>query len=100
MHEAATELEKIGREYDLELSSCCEAVDLSPYGIQHNKCIDDDLIRKLFPADKQLMEFIGGEQADCGCIASKDIGEYDTCPLGCTYCYANRIPGKIHLIGR
>ena len=30
-----------------------------------------------------------GQRLLCGCMASKDIGEYDTCPHLCEYCYAN-----------
>ena len=30
-----------------------------------------------------------GQRNLCGCIPSKDIGRYDTCPHQCVYCYAN-----------
>jgi DNA repair photolyase len=31
---------------------------------------------------------IRGNRPGCECAQSVDIGEYDTCPHGCVYCYA------------
>ncbi len=33
-----------------------------------------------------------GQRAVCLCVPCKDVGQYDTCPHGCVYCYANTSP--------
>ena len=43
----------------LEIGSCAEDMDLSRYGIAHNRCVDDDLLAKVYPNDEALMNFIG-----------------------------------------
>lgn len=44
--------------WNIELATCCEEVDLSMYGIKHNKCIDDELMKKVFAEDQVLMTFL------------------------------------------
>lgn len=99
MREFAEKLSALNRErWNFELATCAEPIDLSEYGIEHNRCIDPDLIARLSPDDPVLQAYLWGTGSDkgqrkaCGCIPSKDIGAYNTCPHGCLYCYANTTP--------
>ena len=134
MNEFARRLSVMNKEegWNFKLATCGEKIDIEKYGIEHNRCVDDDLmIRFQHGNDKKLMEFLGidyksiptqiGEMFDfdddctkidgierdgfiykkkrnnkdkgqrdfCGCIVSKDIGQYNTCAHQCEYCYAN-----------
>ncbi|HBI57901.1 MAG: DUF1848 domain-containing protein [Duncaniella sp.] len=79
----------------LELATCAEKIDLSEFGINHNRCIDPELIYRLSPEVEPIIRNLRadkGQRSLCGCITSKDIGAYNTCPHGCVYCYANTSP--------
>jgi len=109
MDRFAQRLYEINKDWGLELGTCSEKINLDKYEIVHNKCIDDDLMKDIFGDDSKLMKFLGyeknifgelqpiktknlkdkGQREDCGCIMSKDIGQYNTCPHECNYCYAN-----------
>jgi len=75
------------RENGMEIFSCAEEFDLSKYGIQPGKCIDDRLIKHVFGIDVTSQKD-KSQRKECGCVQSKDIGIYDTCLHGCAYCYA------------
>lgn len=83
-----------------KLATCAEPINLSIYGIEHNHCINPELISRLAPDDPLLQMWLFGASKDpgqrkaCGCILSKDIGQYNTCSHGCLYCYATNTPAS------
>lgn len=73
--------------HGLDLVSCAEEVDLSRYGVTPGKCIDEAYVLNTFGLDHSSKKDPGQRKA-CNCIVSKDIGMYDSCLMGCQYCYA------------
>lgn len=44
--------------WDMELATCGEAFDLDKYGISHNRCIDGELMKRIFAHDKDLVHYL------------------------------------------
>lgn len=84
----AKNLCEIAYSYGLKMDTCAEGIDLQKFGIEHARCIDDQLFSKLLNCPLKV-EKDKNQRIDCGCIESLDIGAYNTCKNGCRYCYAN-----------
>lgn len=92
--ELAAQMAEIGHRHRLSLEACAEVVDLSSLGIGKGHCIDKELMERLIGQPLSLTKD-KNQREHCGCMASIDIGMYDTCPNGCRYCYANHSPAAV-----
>lgn len=91
MEELAAFFARTGVAYGLQVSACCEAKDLTAFGVGRASCIDRAVIEDILGGSVTLKPD-KGQRKGCGCYESIDIGAYNTCPNGCIYCYANHSP--------
>ena len=87
-YELMQRFSEIAKEYGFCMDTCAETIDLGDLNIQHASCIDKERFERIGKCRLALGKD-PNQRAECGCIASIDIGAYDTCQHGCLYCYAN-----------
>ena len=78
----------IAKDNGMTVGSCAERIDLHECGIEHNCCIDKNLIESIIGCKLKVSKDKNQRQ-ECGCMESVEIGTYNTCKNGCKYCYAN-----------
>lgn len=66
----------------------CSQPSLLVNGMAAAKCIDSDRLSDV--ANRLISAKSKGNRPGCLCSESRDIGAYDSCPMGCAYCYAVR----------
>jgi len=68
----------------------CSCDDLVGGGVERGSCIDREILQELRSEDLDLSGMKASPtREDCGCCEATDIGAFDTCTFGCSYCYAN-----------
>ena len=87
LYELVSHMKKVADSYGITIQSCSEDIDLEKFGVSHGKCIDDELLADIYNLHLPYTKDKNQREA-CGCIKSIDIGAYNTCLHGCSYCYA------------
>ena len=81
------ELAACARSFGMSLTVCSQAQFVGGE-VKAARCIDTARLSAV--AGIPVVAAQKGNRPDCACFESRDIGEYDTCPHGCVYCYAVR----------
>lgn len=83
----AKQLIEFNKNWNLKLATCAEGINLDR--IEHNKCIDPELVKRICGNQSWIENKKDkGQRPLCGCIPSGDIGSFRKCKHQCSYCYA------------
>ncbi len=83
--ELLLDLSDIAEKEGIRLTLCAQP-ELLVKPILPSACVD--VVRLEKRAGRPLHVSRKPHRKECGCASSKDIGDYNTCPHGCLYCYA------------
>lgn len=91
MIQVSTQLADLCKKKGVRMFSCCNDQLLSVPNVLKGHCIDGELLSRLFMEKCSIAKAPSREQ--CGCMKSRDIGDYRTqpCKHACIYCYATPI---------
>ncbi len=81
---------KIADMHNISVQTCFEEENLCEYGFVSGECMSRKMAYIL--TGKKFKKWTARK---CGCVEMVDIGEYNTCPHLCKYCYANYDEGKV-----
>ncbi|ULQ58514.1 DUF1848 domain-containing protein [Brucepastera parasyntrophica] len=87
IRELAAGMAAIAKEHEVPIYNCTDVWDLRDLDISFSACIDRAKIEEICGYSIDVKKD-PGQPAVCRCVQSIDIGMYDTCAHGCTYCYA------------
>ncbi len=83
-----TELAQVASSYGMQMKICSQEAFVISGIAEGARCVDAERLERVAGSPIADRIELRGNRKECGCFASKDIGEYDTCPHGCVYCYA------------
>lgn len=95
--EISKEMARVAAEQGISLLSCAHDFLVSDC-VGKAACIDPVVLAKVVDTESRSTAVTALKKAPsrkgCNCVASRDIGAYDTCGHGCVYCYANTNPAR------
>ena len=75
------------------VQTCYEERNLFEYGFHVGECLSASYVYGI--TGKKLGGRMPRKGGTCHCVATADIGDYNCCPHGCKYCYANYDEAKV-----
>ncbi len=90
-NEIAKNIGYIAKKHNIIIQTCATNGNYEKYNINPSGCMTSEILGTANNITFKSLKH-SGNRNDCNCMENRNIGDYDTCPNGCKYCYANQNP--------